>query len=556
MRIDDLEKQLNNLPKGQLSKERDRVLQEIIKGHGQKPEKTPWLTFGWVLKRTAVGVCAVMLLFVGVGTYAYHSDQVTVDKGLYGLKISLENLRLKKAGDSSEKATVHADFAQRRLTEAEILAYRNGESLTSYLIKTAHAAEIEDGETMNTPLLLTMDKYNFHNRRSLEHAQEIKEVTKLKKVLVVLEKRQKENKDRVGRIAKRVGIKAAEPLVDTIVVALVETEQASTNVDTALQEVTVHERETASHAFAVKPKRQLAVRLVPHITSTSQQVAPERASEETQVVKTELEAFAARLKTQPTETPETETYIRRLERKIKAAEQALEEGNTQEMQAIARSSKALKESADVYVAKPATATRLAQNVPAPEETLPMAPTEAPAAPSADVPIEEPGEESAKPFPQIKEISPAQGAPGTLVTIRGTNFRDGCKAGFYCIKTVRFGRQTVSDLTPNPIESWSDTEIRVRLPQGATTAAIKINYYYDPDGPGTGPADTYEIIGPTFTVINTNEYEEPDNTTPEQEPPGQNLPIEQEIIREPKDEPQNELNNNTGNNTIIPRNSNF
>jgi len=66
-------------------------------------------------------------------------------------------------------------------------------------------------------------------------------------------------------------------------------------------------------------------------------------------------------------------------------------------------------------------------------------------------------------------------------------------------SVTFGAATASRLTSG-IRSWSDTEIVAELPKGATTAPIRLAYYYDPDGPDEeATVITYNLTGPVVTV---------------------------------------------------------
>lgn len=350
MDINELEKYLENLPKGQLSPAKDAIIEAQIKREAhemeQSREKLAWFTFGWAFKRFAVGLCAVVILFSGIGAYAYSSDNVTIDKKLYGVKAGIENYRLRKATDSYSKTEVHSDLAQRRLSEAEILAQRNGQSLAAYLIPAAHAASVE--QSINSPLLLTIENYTFHNKSALDYAQKIEDIKKLQTILILLDGREHENKQRVETIAKKVGIKAPEPLVDTIVVALEETKLASTNVNKAIGQVNMVLATSRRENPTVVMPTPIRIELTPRVININWQIVETGQTQPVDNYKKELELFTAQLKTQPS-TPEVETYINRLEQKVKATDEALKQGNVQRLRIIIRSGKALKESASVYI---------------------------------------------------------------------------------------------------------------------------------------------------------------------------------------------------------------
>jgi hypothetical protein len=69
-----------------------------------------------------------------------------------------------------------------------------------------------------------------------------------------------------------------------------------------------------------------------------------------------------------------------------------------------------------------------------------------------------------PGPTISSLSPTSGPVGTPVTIDGSNF--GATQGS---STVKFNGVTAADAT-----SWSDTQIVVNVPSGATTGAVVVN----------------------------------------------------------------------------------
>lgn len=106
--------------------------------------------------------------------------------------------------------------------------------------------------------------------------------------------------------------------------------------------------------------------------------------------------------------------------------------------------------------------------------------------------------------RITGISPVRGNVGTEVTINGTGFESNCGSGHQCNMNVAFGDRMATNHTfPEVIISWTSTQIKVRVPTGATTAPIQVGYYYDSNGfdPG-GVVANYVITGPTFIVGRT------------------------------------------------------
>ena len=93
---------------------------------------------------------------------------------------------------------------------------------------------------------------------------------------------------------------------------------------------------------------------------------------------------------------------------------------------------------------------------------------------------------------ITRISPTSGIVGTKVAIKGKNFGDRC-AGRSCSLNVSFGDGVVKrfDALDSFVIDWSDTEINVQVPEGATTDNIKLSYY--------NGAISYNITGPRFVV---------------------------------------------------------
>jgi YVTN family beta-propeller protein len=93
-------------------------------------------------------------------------------------------------------------------------------------------------------------------------------------------------------------------------------------------------------------------------------------------------------------------------------------------------------------------------------------------------------------PRVASVSPAGGAPGTLVTLAGSGFDSGPAAG-----SVTFGRSTPIA----PLQS-SATSMTVQLPEDATTGPVTVN---TTSGKATGPrAFIADATSPSAVVNNS------------------------------------------------------
>ena len=221
MDLDELDKYLSKkLPKSKMSREKDRALIRLIKEEAGGQEEKPGLfTFNFIMKRVAVGVCAIVILFGGLGAYAYNSDNVTVDKKLYGFKTFIENYNIKKADNPFEKVKIYSTLAQRKLNEAEILAQRNGTKISFELIKSAHATETDTP----TPLTRTIKAYEENNDKALVNIEEITKPEEIKIALNFLNQAHQTQEQKLEKIAKKVGLKASDQVVISVAFALEET---------------------------------------------------------------------------------------------------------------------------------------------------------------------------------------------------------------------------------------------------------------------------------------------------------------------------------------------
>jgi hypothetical protein len=123
--MDNLDKQLNNLPKLRMSRRQDlRIRTRIFAMNFEQNLKIFFGSFNLTrLAYQSLAVIFVLALITSLPVYAYASKNVTADSPLYFLKRGVENLELIVSPDYTEIA-LHIKFADRRLAEAEVIAAR------------------------------------------------------------------------------------------------------------------------------------------------------------------------------------------------------------------------------------------------------------------------------------------------------------------------------------------------------------------------------------------------------------------------------------------------
>ena len=184
--MDNLEKQLNNLPKKKLSMRADYSLRfKLFKAMWQK--KADMYVQYFSFKRHLSPLIAVLVLIsliVGVPGYAYANENVTAVHYLYGVKKAVEKIELAFAFSEKDKQEKQEKFIARRLNEAEILSQNIGKEHNLALVET------------------------------------INEAMELKKEIKIIEKQEKKQIQTLTQIANTVGIKAEEEVLNTVAEAL------------------------------------------------------------------------------------------------------------------------------------------------------------------------------------------------------------------------------------------------------------------------------------------------------------------------------------------------
>ena len=125
--MESLEKQLNSLPKAKLGLKADlrirfALYRELLK------RGLPVFGRGFLLKPAAALAILALLVACIVPGYAYASGNVTRGSFLYPVKLAVEQVELKLAINENFKAETLAKFSLRRLSEAKVLAEKDGGS--------------------------------------------------------------------------------------------------------------------------------------------------------------------------------------------------------------------------------------------------------------------------------------------------------------------------------------------------------------------------------------------------------------------------------------------
>lgn len=182
--MDNLEKQLNNLPKKKLSMRADYSLRfKLYKAMWQK-NIDMYVQYFSFKKHLPPLIAALVLisLIVGVPGYAYANENITSAHYLYGVKKAIEKIEFVFAFSEEKKQEKQEKFIAKRFNEAEILSQNTGSKKHDLALV----------ETINEAMEL---------RKEITE-KEIKEIQAL------------------TQIANTVGIKAEEEVLDVVAEAL------------------------------------------------------------------------------------------------------------------------------------------------------------------------------------------------------------------------------------------------------------------------------------------------------------------------------------------------
>lgn len=203
--MNNLEKQLNKLPRARLGKVADlkirlRLYYFIIS------EKLALMKKAFVIRRTsfsyAVVAIIILSLVVVVPGYAYASPDVIPGHVLYPVKRGLENIELNLPSAPENKAETYVKMADRRLAEAKAIS------------------ETEEDEIKPSVLAQTINEAVEMNYKAKEEIALVKESKKAKEVKSKVSEAQEEQVETLITIAQTVGVEAEESVLDSVALAL------------------------------------------------------------------------------------------------------------------------------------------------------------------------------------------------------------------------------------------------------------------------------------------------------------------------------------------------
>ena len=193
--MNNLEKQLNNLPRKKLRLNADYLLRfKLYKAMWQKKAAIYIQYFSFKKHLSPLAITIVLIsLIIGVPGYAYANENITASHYLYGVKKAVEKIELTLTFSKEKKQEKQEKFIIKRLNEAEILSKNTGvEEQNSALVKT-----IKEAMELRKKIVEKEIK-----PQGFTENKEIKQIKTLKK------------------IANTIGIKAEEKVLNVVVEAL------------------------------------------------------------------------------------------------------------------------------------------------------------------------------------------------------------------------------------------------------------------------------------------------------------------------------------------------
>lgn len=329
--MSDIEQQLNNLPKGRLSRRADLAIRHKLISAGLKQGFFNFNFFSMPVLRPVLAVAVILVLvFSGVtSVYAYGSDEVTRASVLYPLKRGLENIEARFATSPIAQIEFHNKIAERRIAEAQFLnqAATPGSIDETPPVVLKHENEFND----------TLRDADNEIKEANEHAGEINDRAELDRSLALLSDAHLNGLDKIKALAAGVGIEADDQTTDNIAIVLdnIKSRQqkivrAISQFDGDLKQADEREGSDASSSDAVSGKRERA--------STT----PEEATESLNQIKNEIENLTSELsQNDRISQKQVEQLTERLNKKIEQAKSAIESGDLNKFNGLLRATEAL-----------------------------------------------------------------------------------------------------------------------------------------------------------------------------------------------------------------------
>lgn len=320
----DIERQLNNLPKGKLSRKADLAIRLriyfILLKTKLLPNRLPGGFFA--LKRAAVALVLVLFIFSATAVYAYESNEVTRGHALYGLKRAIERTELKLATSPVRKIKLNSNFAARRLAEAWTLSRRlaggDGENLAQTIGEAgrqlAAAGELATG----------LDDRDQEAKQALE----------------IVAGASSDQEATLGNLAQAVGADADEAVVDNIAVSLDRAKTEKRKVFQAIGRLDGDpvRDENAATGTLVFPEDNDAL-----ATATATQAMESLKSVEDRAAK-----LREKLSNGQVPPKDVDKFSKRLEGKLKKAKQAINDGKIDQARNLLETGRALANNGDRF----------------------------------------------------------------------------------------------------------------------------------------------------------------------------------------------------------------
>ncbi len=156
--MDNLEKQLNKLPRAKMNRRTDwclkfKLYRMIIRGKLLAYQKSFSLK---TIRPLPVALVILLTVLVAVPGFAYASPSVTREHVLYPVKKAIEKVELSLPASVEVKAKAYAKMADRRLAEAEYLSEQTEEKNNIALRLT-----IEDAVELSVKAEEKIESENF-----------------------------------------------------------------------------------------------------------------------------------------------------------------------------------------------------------------------------------------------------------------------------------------------------------------------------------------------------------------------------------------------------------
>ncbi|MCK5509953.1 hypothetical protein KAI65_00210 [Candidatus Parcubacteria bacterium] len=318
--MDNLEKQLNNLPKKKLDMRADYLLRfKFYRAMWQK--KVDMYVQYFSFKRHLPPLAAALVLIsliVGIPGYAYANENITAVHYLYGVKKTVEKVELALVFSEKEKQEKQEKLIVRRLNEAEILSQNTGSKKYNLaLVETINEAmklreELE--EEIKAIKKQEVWSQNFADKNTSKNKEkEIKEIQTL------------------TQIANTVGIKAEEEILDVVA-------------------------ETLEAVKKTQPNKEKKKNINNKPRFESQDITASSASLQNNDIKQTINTIQDEIK-KLNDDLENNGYLRQdvkilnkhLEKKIKKAKDAIEKNNINAAKGIINTTEALTNNAKYFL---------------------------------------------------------------------------------------------------------------------------------------------------------------------------------------------------------------